>query len=144
MSAWFRRRAGALAIFVLLFVVWELAVRLLGNQRLQLLDQLSARAQLKFRGDPRLEREQSEFGEPLGLKAQGTVVADPCERLPAPKREGRPQALGGAARRPSRERLPALRHQPLEAAHVYLVRKDVRGIAGLAPQNLNGQHPSES
>jgi NitT/TauT family transport system permease protein len=30
MSAWFRRRAGALAIFVLLFVVWELAVRLLG------------------------------------------------------------------------------------------------------------------
>jgi len=29
-SAWFRRRAGALAIFVLLFVVWELAVRLLG------------------------------------------------------------------------------------------------------------------
>lgn len=30
MSAWFRRRAGALAIFVALFVVWELAVRLLG------------------------------------------------------------------------------------------------------------------
>ncbi|HWM41289.1 MAG TPA: ABC transporter permease [Burkholderiales bacterium] len=30
MSAWLRRRAGALAIFVLLFVVWELAVRLLG------------------------------------------------------------------------------------------------------------------
>jgi NitT/TauT family transport system permease protein len=29
-SAWLRRRAGALAIFVLLFVVWELAVRLLG------------------------------------------------------------------------------------------------------------------
>ena len=30
MSAWLRRRAGALAIFVLLFVVWELAVRLFG------------------------------------------------------------------------------------------------------------------
>lgn len=30
MNAWLRRRAGALAIFILLFVVWELAVRLLG------------------------------------------------------------------------------------------------------------------
>jgi NitT/TauT family transport system permease protein len=29
-SAWFRRRAGALAIFLLLFVVWELAVRIFG------------------------------------------------------------------------------------------------------------------
>ena len=30
MSAWLRRRAGALAIFVLLFVVWEVAVRVFG------------------------------------------------------------------------------------------------------------------
>lgn len=30
MSAWLRKRAGALGIFVLLFVAWELAVRLLG------------------------------------------------------------------------------------------------------------------
>jgi NitT/TauT family transport system permease protein len=30
MSAWLRRRAGAFTIFVLLFVVWELAVRLFG------------------------------------------------------------------------------------------------------------------
>ena len=30
LAAWLRRRGGALAIFVLLFVVWEVAVRVTG------------------------------------------------------------------------------------------------------------------
>jgi NitT/TauT family transport system permease protein len=76
-SAWLRRRAGALAIFLLLFVAWELAVRLFGIKEYLLPPPTRVWAEFVKRYDPVMASAWVTTQEILAGFALAVVVSIP-------------------------------------------------------------------
>ena len=70
------------------------AVRMTGNERLELGDQLGVTAEGEVGGDPLLERRELELLEPRALGLRERRLAEIRERRPAPERERLAQRLG--------------------------------------------------
>ena len=96
-----------------------LAVGLLGDEPLQLGDELLVAATGEVALDPLLERRETKLLEPLGLLRGERLVAQVSERAPAPERE--------------RLLRPRPREQALEALEVELVWLDAQPVARAPP-----------
>ena len=109
-----------------------LAVRVLGDQRLELGDEREVAAERQLGVDPLLDGREPELLEPLRLD-----LREPLE-LEIPERPSVPEGFRGAQglRRGSgiagRERLPPVRGEPLEALEVELSRLDPQQVAARA------------
>ena len=89
-------------------------MRVLGDQRLELADQLGVAAEREVGLDPLLERRQPQVLEPAALGLGERLVRELGERRPAPERERLAQHRRGPFRVAVRERLAPLGEQPLE------------------------------
>ena len=88
-----------------------LAVRMLGDQRLELADQARVAAEREVGLDPLLERRQPELLEPAGLDPRERLLAELGQRRPAPEGE----RLAQQARRAAGVGVARLGDEPLEA-----------------------------
>ena len=80
--------------------VQALAQRLLGDERLELADDLGVAARLEVLVDRQLERREPQLLEPADLERGERLAGDVVERRPAPQRERLARrALGDAAAR---------------------------------------------
>ena len=109
-----------------------LAQRVLGDEGLELADELGMAAELELGVDQLLPRRRAELLEPRHLDAARTARARGRRaaaraRARAP-RAGAPSALGVST-------LGRLRHEPLEAVQVDLLGLDVQDVARLASAN---------
>ena len=107
-----------------------LAIRVVSNEALELIDELRASAERKIRLHALLERNETQFVEPQRFVSQDAVVRQVTEWVPSPERQGSPQALTRSARLPRGHRRLALVREPLEPPRVYLLGRDVESVAG--------------
>ena len=86
----------------------------LGDQRLELADQVGVAAEREVGLDPFLDRRQAQVLEPSDLCLRERLERELGQRRAAPERERLVQRVGGALRRRRRERPTAFGEQPLE------------------------------
>ena len=109
-------------------------VRVVADQRFQLVDQLGSLAELEVGLDPILQCRQAEVVQPLGLDPQGPVVAHPREGRTPPEVDGLRNRVAARASRAAGERLAALPREPFETVGVHALAIDVDRVAsGAAP-----------
>jgi hypothetical protein len=108
----------------------SLAERLLGDQRLELPDELRTRAERELRVDQVLERCHAEFRQVADFVRDERLVGQIGERRPTPEPERLPQLLCP----PLTRRGAALSNQALETAEVGLLRRDVEEVAARTGQ----------
>ena len=103
-----------------------LAQRMLGDERVELADQLRVPARGEIGVDPLLERRPAQLLEPRDLGLRERLVGEVGERRAAPQRQRPPQRRGGAVG------IGALRlaDELLEAREVELRPVDLQGVAG--------------
>ena len=98
---------------------------MLGDQALELADELAGAAEGEIRVDAILERGEAKLLEPADLTLRPWLVGELDEWRAAPEREGLPQALGCGRRLcPSR-----LGHETLEAVQIETIRLDAELVA---------------
>ena len=93
---------------------------MLGDDRLELSDELAVAPELEVGVDPRRERAQPQLLEAGDLRLGELLVGEVRERGPAPERERRTKALRAYGRLGA----SCLRDQPLEDREVQLLRLD--------------------
>ena len=103
-----------------------LAVRMLGDQRLELADELRVAAEREIGLDPLLERRQPQILQPPGLDPRERLLGELGQRRPAPQRRA-PRAAGSRAAPGSAPR--ASRDEPLEPQQVDRLRLDLEHVA---------------
>ena len=106
-----------------------LAERVLGDERLQLGDELVIAAESEVGVDSILERREAQLLEPRDLALCERLVPQVGQRLPAPKRKRLAENSSSA---PRDWRAAAPRQERLEPGQVHLARGGVQQIAGRA------------
>ena len=101
-----------------------LAQRMLGDERLELAHELAMAAIREVRINRVLERAQPQLLQPPDRRRGERLVGDVGQRRPVPERE---RLASGA-----------IRDEPLEAAHVEVVRRDAQLVAAPAREDLGG------
>jgi hypothetical protein len=121
------------------------AVRVVANKPLQLVDQLGILAEREVCLDPIFEHGDAKILQALGLRPQGSFVADPREGMTPPELQGLAQPRCRAARCSAFNGLMPLFREPLETGRVHVVARDVERIArpSACDRGICTQHRAE-
>jgi hypothetical protein len=103
---------------------------MLGDEALELADQLPVTAEGEIRVDAVLERRHPQLLKPHDLRLRERFPGEIGERCPAPKREGRAQRLRRTRRIPGLERRSSLLAEPDELEQVDRLGLDDEPVAG--------------
>ena len=109
-----------------------LAQRVLGDERLELADELRVAAEREVGVDPLLERREAELLEPDDRGLRERLVGEVGERGAAPERERLAQRRRGRSASPAGAVRLALAEQALEAVQVELLGLELERVAGRA------------
>jgi hypothetical protein len=90
----------------------------LGNESLELRDELRVAAERELGVDELLAADEPELVQALRLERQQAVVSHVGERRAAPERESCAEPVGGEAGGAASERVPSLAEKPLESNRV--------------------------
>ena len=107
-----------------------LAERVLGDECLELPDQLVLAPEREVGVDPQLQRCQPDLLEPGDGRLREALVGEVRERRAPPQRQRVAQPLRRIGRQAPSEQAPPLVHQPLEAVEIELVGLDPDDVAG--------------
>src|SRR5215204_4441978 len=100
-------------------------MRIFGDQRLQLRNQLRVPAQLEIRLDPIFQRRHPQLLQPPDLRLRERLERELSERAAAPQIQRVVQDLGRALRIMRSKRLTPLSQQTLETTEVDVLRFDL-------------------
>ena len=121
-----------------------LAERVLGDERLELPDQLVVAPECEVGVDPQLQRGEPDLLEPGDGRLREALVGEVRERRTPPQRQRVAQPLRRVGRQAASEQAPPLVHQPLEAVEIELVGLDPDDVAGRSRrQHVLRQAPCE-
>ena len=109
--------------------------RLLGDERLELADELGVAPEGEVGVDPLLEGRPAKLLEPGDLRLRPRLVGDVGKRWAPPERQRLTEGRRGELRATGAERLPPLGEQALEAQRIELVGRDVEHVAGRAGED---------
>ena len=106
------------------------AERVLGDECLELADQLVVAPEREVGVDPELDRCQPDLLEPGDRRLGEALVGEVRERRAPPQRQRVAQPLRRVGRQAAGEQAPPLVHQPLESVEIELVGLDPDDVAG--------------
>ena len=102
---------------------------MIGDERLELGDELVVPAQGQVGVDPQLEGCEPDLLEPSDGCLREAFVREVHERRASPERQRFPEPLRRVGRQPAPEQAPSLVHQVLEAMEIEGVRLDPEDVA---------------